>query len=576
MLQLPGPVNLYQQAFRSLNYLQGAVDYWQNGAPFFWVKFDKDATWLQHNHWDHCENPGRFLYGTVLSRIILGVEQELPVEKLLKQQIYDSILPGESLSFRPNPSPYETRPGARDEQADQVRSKRRIVMEADLWDNRSVFTGLILNHLATGDRKALSTARKMVRALPKLALWEDDCAYFTHMAYPPKYKGPRRGEQKVMGQNMGGWISPLAFYFRQTGDRQSLKLAAGLARSFVRTYPVVIAREEKLPAALHMNAHALLYLVGGMARVSQLTGETELLDWARLQCDGVLGELASETGWIREFLPFQHYDGVESCETCTLADRIDAGIQLALAGFTQYWDDVQRCVLNYLAEAQFADNAWMPVDTSRIDDYYRSYYHIRERLIGAYVGWGAPNDLVEPEARVPNSVQNCCGPHGAFAVYQAWHHAVRRDDRGVHVNLAISRDSRWCTVISRHPASDLLEIVMKTDGPLHVRLPDWADAGKTDVRVNGTEAAFARGVGTFIRIATKTGDRVEVRYPQRNVRKTEVLNGRPYKTTWQGDYVVDIDPAGTVAPLFRRLPLQTDAIDTGQIQWPSSMDEIDW
>ena len=83
MKRLPGPVNLYEQAARSLNFFQGCVDYWQNCLPFFWVKFNDQATGLQHNHWDHSENPGRLLYGATLSRVIKTLERHHPSRHLL-------------------------------------------------------------------------------------------------------------------------------------------------------------------------------------------------------------------------------------------------------------------------------------------------------------------------------------------------------------------------------------------------------------------------------------------------------------------------------------------------------------
>lgn len=572
MPTLPGPVNLYEQAARSLNYLQGAVDYWQNCTPFFWVKFKDGATWLQHNHWDHSENPGRFLYGTVLSRIVLGLRDELPVEKCFKQQIYDSILPGEALSFRPNPSPYEMVTEAADTRADHVRRRKDAVMEANLWDNRSVVTGLVLNAVSTGDEGALAAAGRMVDAVKKLAVREGDCATFTRMSYPPGYDVKSSSDEKVVGQNMGGWIRPLVFFHRETADDGALELAAGLARTFVETFPMPVARERELPVRVRTNVHGFLHLIAGVVRVYRVTGEDALLRWANEQFDAVLTSLASRTGWTMEFLPSQNYHGVESCETCALADRIDAGIQLALAGFPEYWNDVQRCVFNYLSEAQFKDTSWLPVDPRRRDDFYRSFHNIRERLVGAYVGWGAPNDLVEPDARVPGSVQNCCGPHGAFGAYQAWHHAVQRNDDGVYVNLLLSRDSPWCSVVSGQPASDVIEVTMKCDGPLYVRIPDWAGPDALEVHVNG-EPARAVTDGCYVRMEAASGDVVELSIPQPETEIVEVLSGREYRTTWKGDFVTGIEPRGTVAPLFER-NLRTAG--TGKPDWPPLIDEIEW
>jgi hypothetical protein len=249
-------------------------------------------------------------------------------------------------------------------------------------------------------------------------------------------------------------------------------------------------------------------------------------------------------------------------------DRIDAGIQLALAGYEDCWDDVARCTFNYLDQAQFRDNSWLPVDPLRRDDFYTNCVHIRERLVGAYVGWGAPNDLVEPDARVPNSVQNCCGPHGAFAAHQAWHHAVRRTGEGVFVNLLISRDSPWCSAISQHPAGDLVRIRMKCDGPLFVRT-----SGNTTSTRNGKPCESVTD-GGYVRIDVREDDVVDLAIPQSECETAEVLNGRTYRFRWKGDFVTSVDPAGTIAPIYQR-KLEAKEFPA-EPAWPPLVEEIEW
>jgi hypothetical protein len=308
--------------------------------------------------------------------------------------------------------------------------------------------------------------------------------------------------------------------------------------------------------------------------VYRITGEEAFLDWAKSQFDSALEHICSATGWTHEFLPFQNYTGVEACETCAVADRMDAGIQLALAGFPEYWDDVQRCALNYLSEAQFRDNSWMPVDPEHIDDYYTSSYDIRNRLVGSYVGWGAPNDLVESQSRLERSVQNCCGPHGAFGAYQAWHYAVKKTTDGVAVNLHVSRDSKYCTVINYQPASNKITVKMKIDGILSMRLPDWADTAAVAVSVNNQPCDFSTD-GCHAKVPAIAGDSVAFSYPQREMDTVDVCSNREYRVSWKGDFVTAIDPPGTVAPLFQRdLSADEGLVEDGD--WPPLMPEVEW
>ncbi len=575
-VHVPGLVDLHAQSRLSLNFLQGAVDYWQNAVPYFNIKYNPPGARFQHNHWDHSENLGRMLYGAVLARIVCGETSELPVEKCWKQLIYQSIPDGQGLSFKPNPSPYDTLAGARDQAAEQGEVASKPMLHADLWDNRSVFTGLLLSYEQTGDKKAFEAAHRMVQQLKELAYWEDDCAYFRIMGIPLGWDPAHATAPPIMGQHMGGWISPLLHFFKMTGDKSALHLAQGLGSAFLRVYPETpLATVNPIEPILGMNSHSVYFMLAGLVRLTRTTGERRFLDWAKRQFDGMLLHLCSETGWTQEFMPWQTCEGIPSCETCSLADRIDTDIQLALAGYPEYWNDAQRCAFNYLKEAQLTDTSWMPLTATTQEDFWISTYRIRERSLGAYVGWGAPHDLVDTNSRAPGRIQNCCGPHGAFAVYQLWHYTVQKNSDGVFVNLALSRDTPWCSVLTHAPVHGKMEISMKINAPLHVRLPDWVDPSKVSVTVDGKPQTFAM-TGAFVKTSGYAGRTVVVEYPMRHEKRSEKIAGKTYTTSWVDDYVMNIEPSGVVAPLYQRdIKTIAKTYDRSPV-WPQAIGEMEW
>jgi hypothetical protein len=416
----------------------------------------------------------------------------------------------------------------------------------------------------------------MVERVKSLALWEDDCVYFRLMMIPVGWNVAASSDVPPMGQHTGGWISPLLHYFKMTGDESALHLAQGLGRTFLRVYPdTLLATAKKTDPILGMNSHSLYFMLAGLVRLYRVTGERPFLDWAKWQFDGMLRHLCSETGWTREFMPFQPHGGGDSCETCSLADRIDTDIQLALAGFPEYWNDAQRCACNYLKEAQLTDTSWMPLAENPREDFWISTYRIRERSLGAYVGWGAPNDLVDAHARAPGRVQNCCGPHGAFGCYQLWHYAVQKTADGVTVNLAVSRDTAWCSVLTHAPVQGKIEIAMKVDAPLCIRIPDWLDPGQVTVAEAGSARDFTVANG-FIKTVGTAGRTLTIEYPLRHERRSETMAGRLYTTSWVDDYVLAMEPEGTVAPLFRRDLKAIAASYARKPVWPSAINEIEW
>ncbi len=576
-IHIPSVLNVYQQCKLSLNFLQGAVDYWQNAVPFFNIHFDQPGARFVHNHWDQSENFGRWLYAATMARIVCGIPDELPAEKCWKQLIYQSIPEGMGLSYRPNPSPYDRFEGARDVVAEQGEIATTPVLQADLWDNRSVFTGLMLSYENTGDEVAFGVAQRMLVQLKRLAYWEGPCAYFRRMAIPLGWDSAASRETPIMGQNMGGWISPLVHYYKLTGDEEALALASGLARSFLKVYPdTLLATAKNLEPILGMNSHAVNFMLAGIVRLYRLTGETALVDWAKWQFDGILQHKCSEFGWTAEFMPFQEKEGRDSCETCSLVDRIDVGIQLGLAGYRSYWNDVQRCAVNYLVEAQLKDASWMPVAQGIPDDYYQSTYRIPERALGAYVGWGAPNDFVDNEGRSTGRIQNCCGAHGVFGCYQLWNHAVQKDDKGLHVNLHISCDTPWCSVVTHAPVHGKLTIQMKEDFPLRVRVPDWVQGSDISVSSATGDARDFQLEGDEIVTSGKANESVVIEYPMRETKLSEIIGGQKYVSSWVDDYVVSIEPRGETAPLFERDLKEIANSFTKETVWPPRVKPIEW
>ena len=142
------------------------------------------------------------------------------------------------------------------------------------------------------------------------------------------------------------------------------------------------------------------------------------------------------------------------------------------------------------------------------------------------------------------------------------------------MNLALSRDSKYCTVINRQPASDGIEITMKVSGLLSVRIPDWAGPADAAVAVNGKPVDFSID-GDRVTVNTSVADVVEVTYPQREVETVDLCSSRDYRVSWKGDFVAGIEPRGTVAPLFER-DLSAAPTQSGPIDWPKPMPEIEW
>jgi hypothetical protein len=274
----------------------------------------------------------------------------------------------------------------------------------------------------------------------------------------------------------------------------------------------------------------------------------------------------------------------QSSESCAVADLINCCVCLARSGYPEYWNLVERYTRNYLEEAQLKNTDWMPHSARRPDTVKEAYTDVSERIKGAYVGWGDPNDFVNPSARNPHAVQNCCGPQSAWAVSLVWHSIVTKTPRGVFVNLMLNKRTPWCEVLSFHPYVGRVEIEMYTGSPLSVLVPDWADRSAVKVQVNGASSPVSWD-GPYLNVGRRRqGDRVVIEYPLRVTTMTDTVKGKGvFHTKWKGNTVVAIDPPGKIAPLFQRdsmlsdvCPMKEDRVlePGARVEIPS--DEIEW
>ena len=86
---------------------------------------------------------------------------------------------------------------------------------------------------------------------------------------------------------------------------------------------------------------------------------------------------------------------------------------------------------------------------------------------------------------------------------------------------------------------------------LVVRRPDWAEAGETMVTVNG-KAVTPEMQGAYFDLGRLSrGTDVRIDFPDRLIHKKETIGDTEFSTTWRGNAVVRMEPAGEIYPLYQ-------------------------
>jgi len=563
---VPATLDLREHASASINFLTRAPDTAQGMLPYFWTFIGPDCTELRHNHWDYSENPGRNLYGLIAARQITGSLEGLEAQRAYQKLIYHSISPEYGLSSRPAYSPF-------------MRGEGRA--EVNLWDNRSVFMGLLSLYMLYGEPEVKDRLEAMLDGLEKLAVRQGKYVWFENEAYYPGHVVDPARPPRV-SQNSGGWVTPLVKYWQVTGSERARAMAAGLANFIVDYQHTSLSGKKKLGIA---NVHGALFAVAGVIRESLVSGDSAHLAWARRMVDYASDNLASRYGWVMEMegREWMKPEDTNSCETCAVVDMLQCYLLLAGAGYPEYWDRAERYLRNYFTAGQMLDTGWMHACSPCPDNVASSWTDVPSRVRGCFVGWGAPNDLVDDHARVKNAIQNCCAPHGAWGLFLAWHRIVTVSGDTVRVNLALNKEAAACRVESSLPYQGKLEAVLYRDAVALLRAPGWVDRARVRCRVDGREVKTVWN-GNYVQFSgAKAGQRLSLEFPQSTETRSEKLDGREYRVRWRGDTVVALDPPGVHVPILERPWFEKDEVPQRQephLQFREEIDralnEIDW
>ncbi|MFH1071609.1 MAG: beta-L-arabinofuranosidase domain-containing protein [Candidatus Glassbacteria bacterium] len=565
--QVPATLDLRERARASLNYLTRQPDRAQGMLPYFWTFFGDGPPELRHNHWDYAENPGRFLYGLIAARQVTGSLEGINEERLFQQEIYSRMREeGNCLTWRPAYSPF---------------SRTRNLPEMNLWDNRSQFMGLLSLYMAYEEPEVRAKLEGMIDGLEKYGIRRDKYFFFEREDIQPGHVVNPQHEPRV-GQHSTGWITPLVKYYQVAGSPRALELARGLADFTVDFHKTSVRPGRTLGIS---NVHGALFALGGVIRTAAVTGDREHIEWARRLIDYAADNLASDFGWVQEMegRDWMKPEDSHSTETCTIVDMLQCALLLAENGYPQYWDLVERYVRNYFTEAQITDTGWMAGEGLREDDVQSSFTDVASRVRGCFVGWGAPNDLVDSRARVKNAIQNCCGPHGAWGLFLVWHRITTESENEIRVNLALNKETAACRIASWVPYEGRVEVTLYRDSRLLVRVPPNEDKSKVRCLVDGkaVKTAWDGDYADFGRLSAWQA--VTLIYPQKQELRKETLDGIEYKVEWKGATVLSIDPPGRNVPIFQResfressAPMKTEPDPVYRPEIDRALMEIDW
>jgi len=492
--RIPDTLDLTDRAKLVQHYFIHNPDRDQNYRPYFSCNILTDPPYYAHSCWDFGDVTGRFVEGFVLNRIMVGDEEGADVERKVREFMI-SLFGEDGLSHRGYIKDWDP-------------SK-----EGDMffWDQGRVLYGLVTWFIKEGDPQVKGYIQGMIRGLKRVAVYEDDYAYFP---YESMYRG-KYIERRDMSQSLwaatGQPVEPLVRYWEETGEEEALDFAGKLVRGLLKA-PIhffepsgaFTLHEDPYHFAFHVHSHTAALI--GLLRYAIAAGERELLSLGQRAYDWIRKHSSTSFGWTCEHYPYKTLHD-DHQEVCCMTDVLNLAVLLAEAGYERYWNDVERICRNHLVESQIVSTEiYRPFlvglkhlirKIERLEDGWCSYDDIPERIVGGTTGGGWANEMYSPRGF---GASGCCSPHMNKGFYLAWSHIITRRPDRIRVNLSLNFDSPWVKILSFRPYQGRVEVILKEDASLSVRVPDWVDKWEVKVSVEGKEVQF-RWEGDYVCLA---------------------------------------------------------------------------
>jgi hypothetical protein len=582
----PATLDLGERAALCVNALTESLDPELDDELYWIVDLLAAEPAMYHTVDDHVQ--AKFFQALPLDRTASGSRQNLDIEHrllhtLLKMQGPDGLLyipiKGRPWALPPDPNPW---------------AGLDYLPTGEHWCSICM-TGRVLGAFCIYALKDPSgpwreAANRLAQGLMDLCIVEGDIAYlFANCTEPGK--PVVKPERRPVGFRaaFAGWVAQgLAQCCRALGNQEAGVMAEKLMRYIMRDAGYFgphgeFAEEfpEQGNHLIHFHAHTCQIMAA--LEVVQATGDQELLAAAVRAYDYAVGQGEPLVGFFPEWLGAKHHCTSEICE---VADMIAAAVKLSLLGIDK-WDDVDRWVRNQFAEGQLTDIGWLtdghlaPIDRSMSPQPgagcqgpdFGTTDRVAERVIGSFAGWPDANDFVQGRGW---SIMHCCTGNGTRALYYVWERILTRRDDTLRVNLLLNRASQWADLDSHVPYAGRVDVRVKQELKLEIRLPEWVQPPEAACAVNGAPRALTFD-GRYARVGkVKAGDEVRLTFPIAERSDTVIIEKHPYTLVRRGNEVVHIDPPGRNRPLYQRGHYRAGTTLWKQVTRFAPDQEIEW
>jgi hypothetical protein len=332
----------------------------------------------------------------------------------------------------------------------------------------------------------------------------------------------------------------LAFleYYQVTGYAPALEMCLLYAKNLMN---LRFPENGALPA----NTYFMLgptREMNALARVALEVGDATMMTRARARYENGLRNVRSLTGWVPENLRNQSDTG----EINTTGELAETAMVFGDWGWTQYYQDAELFTCSHILPAQLLDNSFVASHMDPAD----SKNNVKERAKGAF-GFPAPyGHVATMNPRHQGAFHMDIVAGAAISLADVFSHAYNFINNEHFVSMLFDIDNDKISIKSPYPSGNVIQIVLKTPGVLHVHLPSWVD--HDDVGLVFTPAGVNVDIiGDFLKVSNLSVNvPVSIRLGITYRSEMETINGRTVSILWRGDSIGGMSQMNCPLPFF--------------------------
>lgn len=343
-----------------------------------------------------------------------------------------------------------------------------------------------------------------------------------------------------------GWANPfllydLVKYYEATGHQESLALALELRDyAFYQAFP---KNASQLRSHNGMHGFEVAAELNAYSRLALVTGDTDMMERVRVRYEALRGTAFSTTGWFPEYIGINRDVG----EINNTAELIEAALNMAEFGWTEYYQDVERFTRGHLLPAQLLDTSFVVPNPNPANDGQRD---IEQRVFGAF-GFPAPYGHVPTKNPLNTGAYHADVTAGAVATLAEIKKAIHVFQGGVHnINLLFDFEDSQIKIASPYTGLERVTITTRVAGDVRLQLPSWANRAEIASSLSQQGLQYEISSDSVLIRSPQVGQSFHVAMSLPFVRAIDRVNGRNITIDWRGDSVYAMSTMGTPMPFF--------------------------